>query len=324
MKALFTLAASVLLTYTAIAAPPAPPATANFASERGQAFSLVLDGRLLTRPLARQVHVGQLLPGQHWADFSLPTAYGPPMRFRTAVWLQPGVETSYVVVVRPGYGPQLRQVSAVPLYGPAYGPGGYGGGYPPPPRPGGAYGSGPGGAYNGGGYGANGGAYGGGNNYPNYPNSAPYGGQNGGYGNAPAYLGGYGPGGAAAPGNPTGGYPGSPATGGYNQGAPGSGNQNAAALQPADVQGLVQDLRSRTGDEERVDLAKQALNQATVRADELAQLINTLDNDEARIDLAEYGYEHVSDPANFYRVYGALRSAADVREVQQALGLPQR
>lgn len=312
MKALFTLAASVLLTYTAVAAPPAPPATANFASERGQAFSLVLDGRLLTRPLARQVRVGQLPPGQHWADFSLPTAYGPPMRFRTAVWLQPGVETSYVVVVRPGYGPQLRQVSAVALYGPAYGPGGY-----PPPRPGGPYG-----AYNDGGYGSNGGPYGS-SNYPSYPSPAPYGGPNGGYGNAPAYPGSYGPGGAA-PSNPAGNYPGGPANGGYSQGAPGVSNQNMSPLQPADVQRLTQDLRGRTADEERVDLAKQALDQATVRADELAQLINTLDNDEARVDLAEYGYEHVSDPVNFYRVYGALRSPANVREVQQALGLPQR
>jgi hypothetical protein len=322
MKALVTLAASMLLTYSAVAAPPAPPATANFVSERGQAFSLVLDGRLLTRPLARQVHVGQLLPGQHWADFSLPTTYGPPMRFRTAVWLQPGVETSFVVVVRSGYGPQLRQVSAVALYGPAYGPGGYGGGYPAP-RPGGPYGSGPGGAYNGGGYGANGGYYGGGNAYPGSPSNAPYGSPNGGYNNAPAYPGSYGPGGAA-PGNPAGGYPSGPANGSYNQGAPGVGNQNATPLQPADVQGLTQDLRSRTSDEERVDLAKQALDQATVRADELAQLINTLDADEARIDLTEYGYEHVSDPSNFYRVYGALRSPANVREVQQALGLPQR
>ncbi|RZK22258.1 MAG: DUF4476 domain-containing protein [Hymenobacter sp.] len=325
MKALFILAASGLLTYTAVAAP-APPATANFTSERGQVFSLVLDGRLLTRPLARQVRVGQLPPGQHWADFSLPTAYGP-LRFRTAVWLQPGMETSYVVVVRPGYGPQLRQVGAVALYGPAaYGPGSYGGGYPPQPRPGGPYGSGPGGAYNGGGYNNDGGAYGGGNAYPGVPGNVPYGGQNGGYGSAPApaYPGGYGPGRTAAPGNPTGTYPGGQANGDYNQGAPGGRNQNMTPLQPADVQNLTQDLRGRASDEERMDLAKQALNQNTVRADELTQLINTLDNDEARIDLAEYGYEHVSDPASFYRVYGALRSPANVREVQQALGLPQR
>ncbi|RZK46156.1 MAG: hypothetical protein EOO59_19735, partial [Hymenobacter sp.] len=137
MKTLYLLATAALLTWASApavaAAPPAPPANANFASERGLAFGMRLDGQPLTRPVARQVHVDRLAAGQHWADFSLPTPYGPPLRFRTQVWLEPGFETSYVLVLRPGYGPQLRQVGAVPVAGPAYGPGaGYYGGYPPP------------------------------------------------------------------------------------------------------------------------------------------------------------------------------------------------
>jgi hypothetical protein len=94
-------------------------------------------------------------------------------------------------------------------------------------------------------------------------------------------------------------------------------------LPPADVQGLTQTLRNRSFDDERLPIAKQALAQSLVRADELAELINTLAFDRSRIELAKYGYAHLSDPQNFYRVYDVLRYASSIREVQQALGLPQ-
>ena len=301
MKTLFALAATALLTWTAPAvALAAPPANVNFSLERGHVFGLVLDGRPLTRPLARQVHVDRLRPGQHWADFSVPTPYGPPMRFHTAVWLQPGLETSYILVVRPGYGPQLRQVAAVPVYGP---PPGYGGAYPQP-QPGYPYRNGRGGYY--------GGNPEGGYNTPT-PAPAPYGGNPDGYGSrqAPAYPGGYDS--RPAP-VPTPNYP-----GGYSQ----NNGGNFRPLPPNDVQGLIQDLRDRSSDEERLDLAKQALAESSVRADELAELTATLEYDKARIDLAEFGYAHVSDPQNFSKVYDVLHYPDSIQEVQQALGLPQ-
>jgi hypothetical protein len=315
MKTLRFLLAMVLLSWAgsaaAVAAPPAPPANVNFVSERGQAFGLLLDGQPLTRPVARQVHVDRLAPGQHWAEFSLPTAYGPPMRFRTPVWLAPGLETSYVLVLRPS-GPRLRQVGAVPVPGPAYGGGYYGGGYPVP-APGGPQG----------------GYYG---NQPNnqpYPNNAPYGGYSapspGGAAPTPGagYPGGYG---TPAPGQ---GYPGGygqgaapdPNAGGYDPNAP--SNNYLYPLPAADVQSLVQALRRQSFDDSRLPMVKQALAQNSVQADELAELMSTLSFDKARIELAKFGYGRLSDPQNFYRVYDVLRYPSSIREVQQALGLPQ-
>jgi len=320
MKKLFTLAAAALLTWVALApvaaAPSALPANATFVSERGQVFSLALDGRPLMRTVAQQVRVARLVPGQHWADFSVPTRYGPPLRFRTAVWLAPGLETNYVLVLRPGYGPQLRQLGAVPLGRPVYGPqGGYPGGgyrgYPQPQQAPTPYDNVPDG------YDEDEEA-----GPPTYPapgyGNVPYGNdprnRNGnGYGNngAPNYPGGgYNP--NNTPGPPNGGYYPGPANGSYLR-----------PLPPADVQGLTEALRNRSFDDARLPLVKQALVQSTVRADELAQLINTLAFDKSRIELAEYGYAHVSDPQNFYRVYDALRYPSSIREVQQALGLPQ-
>ncbi|MGI4741841.1 MAG: DUF4476 domain-containing protein [Janthinobacterium lividum] len=300
MKALFTLATTTVLTWataTAAFAAPTPPATVNFSSAQGQPFSLVLDGRTMTNPVARQVRIGQLAPGRHWADFSLTTAYGQPMQFHTTVWLEPGLETSYVLVMST-YGPQLQRVSAVAMGSPAYGQGGnynngYNGGYQPqaqaqpqPPLDPSA------------------------GDQGNYSGTAPY-------DNSPA---------DAAPTPAPGTYqPGTVPDGGYDPNAPTEGaNGSSLPPLPADeVQTLTQELRNHSSDNARLDIAKQALAQNSVSAEELAQLLGTLNLDRSRIALAEFGYEHVSDPQNFAVVYEMFHLPASVQAVQQALGLPQ-
>lgn len=315
MQTLLKLTAAALLAW-ATAAPAAaapPPANLNIVAERGQPFSLVLDGRVLTRPVARQVHVDLLMPGRHFAEFSLPAPYGPPLRYRTAVWLQPGLETSFVLQLRP-YGPQLRQVDAVPVGRPGYGQGGY--------------------------YGPGTGPYGGGGGYPG-GGQLPAPGPNGGYGyddghNAPGYdprgtyPGNEQPGPYPAPtptpvypGNNGGGnYPVPPTTnpsGGYY---PGSGVvTNLRPLTPSEAAGLTQALRQQAFDDNRLPIVKQALAQSSLRADELAALVRTLTYDKSQVELASFGYAHVSDPQNFYRVYDALTFKTSVRDVQQAIGV---
>ena len=44
----------------------------------------------------------------------------------------------------------------------------------------------------------------------------------------------------------------------------------------------------------------------------------------ARHERVQRAYAHLSDPQNFYKVYDVLRFPSSIREVQQALGLPQR
>lgn len=323
MKTLFKLAATALLAWVlAVPASAAPPANLSITAERGQPFSLVLDGRLLTRPVAPQVRVGLLLPGRHWADFSVPTAYGPPLRFRTELWLQPGLETDYVLVLRP-YGPQLRQVGVVPLGRPGYGRGGYYGQGSAP------YGNGQGGYY--------------GNAQPPLPNQ-------GGYNNG-TYAPGYDPrGGYPSQGQPQGypaptypgqqqpGYPTPSTPGGYDN-APNSGYPNARRdggnyngeeavagdfrpFEPGELNELAQDLRQRPTDAERLRTATQALDQSSLRAEELTTLMQTFTHDESRIELARFGYAHVSDPQNFSQVYRALQFKSSIRALRQAVGLP--
>ena len=342
MKTFLKLAVTALLAWV-IAAPAmaAPPANLSITAEQGQPFSLVLDGRLLTNPVARQIRVGLLLPGRHWAEISVPTGYGPPLQIRTTVWLQPGAETSYVLLLRP-YGPQLRQVGVGPIGRPGYGsqggyygqgqggyygqgqPGGYygpgqqGGGYygqnqPPAPNQGGYYGQGQLPAPGQSGYGNQGsydprGTYPGGNQPGSYPAPAPN--QQGGY-QAPAQPGGY------EQNNGQGSYP--------NDGSSAAPAAGAALppLAPADVTELAQDLRQRPTDAERLRTATDALAENSLRADELAELVKTFTRDESRIELGRFGYAHVSDPQNFERVYEALQFPSSARTLRQLISQPQ-
>ncbi len=289
MKTLFTLTVASWLALglaTAGQAQPAgpPPTAVNFTSERGIPFGLVLDGQLLAAPVVRSLHLDYLAPGQHWAEFSVPSAAGL-QRSRVNVWLEPGLETSFVLVLRPGRAAQLRQVSRGPIpprdY-PAWAPGPDD--YGPDQGPYGDNGNG------------NGGNYGGA-----YPPAGP--------GSSPGYP---------APGNsPT--YPG---PGGPGYGLPAPGPQYARPLSPRDAADLAQALSRCPFDDQRLDIAHQALERSSLRSVELAALVRTLTFDKSQKELAKFGYAHVVDPQNFYRVYDAFTFPTSAREVQQALGLP--
>ncbi|GAB3860357.1 hypothetical protein GCM10028822_38120 [Hymenobacter terrigena] len=293
------------------------PANVNFSSERGVPFGLVLDGRPLTRGMARQVHVDQLMPGQHWADFSVPTAYGGAVRFRSRVWLEPGLETTFVLVTRPGRPLYLQQVNAVALYAPGYGGNGYynnGGRYNSPAPYGqgggygnqGSYGNDP---YNNGGYNAapipnTGPSYG---TNPNYPSG-------GGYGNNPNF-----PSGGGYGNNPN-----TPNGGGYNTGPtpgnyPGTATSSYRSLAPQDVDALVKNVQGRISEASKLSAAKDGLAQRSLRADELSRLLRTINSEACRIDLATFAYSHVSDPENFNRVYDVFETESGAKAVEDAL-----
>ena len=275
MKTLFAAGLLFLAALPGRAQPGGPPTAVNFATERGVPFGLVLDGQLLAAPVVRQMHLDYLAPGRHQAEFTLPTAAGL-QRFPVALWLEPGLETSFLVVQRPGRPLQLRQVGRGPVLPHDYaawapgpddydqgqepGPGSYGGNYPPAG--------------------------------PAYPAPSP----------TPA---------CPAPGN---GYP----------AYPGPAGNYLQPLSPRDVADLTQALNQDQDDEQRLDIARQALEHSSLRAVELGALVRTMAFDKSQKELAEFGYGHVSDPQNFYRVYDALTFPQSAREVQRALGLPTR
>ena len=297
MKKALLLALAGLLSAAAPALAHPPTANVNFASERGVPFGLVLDGRPLTRGVARQVHVDQLVPGQHWADFTLPTAYGGAVRFRTRVWLEPGLETTFVLIARPGRPLDLRQVNAMALCGPGYGSQGYsyGGsrfnspaGYGPTP-----YGS-------QGGYGGQGGyGYNSSSNYGNNSSDNDDDDDDNGYN--------HGQGQGNNPSNGGAGY------------YPGSATSSYRTLPPQEVNGLVQAVQQQRFESDKLSTAKEALGQNAIQTEDLKRLLQSLDSEASRVELAKFAYPHVADPQNFNRVYDAFDVETNAREVRQAV-----
>jgi len=130
MKLCYSLLLTVALALTTALTSYAngPLTIVSFSVERGLPFQLTLDGR--TAPgMAPQIRLDNLTPGRHLVELGLDA--GPlgrrPVRVRAAVWLEEGLETTFVLTERPGFGWRLRQVSTTAL--PGYGYEGQGGSY---------------------------------------------------------------------------------------------------------------------------------------------------------------------------------------------------
>jgi len=275
--------ALLLLSFRVVAAP----ANVNFASERGLPFQLVFDGRPLLRTSgASRVHIDRLTPGFHWAEFRIPTAFGGAVNYRTRLYLDPGLETSFLLLARSGYPPVLRKVAAVPIR--------TGGFYPPtgPSYPSGTYDPGNG-NYPGGNGRADDGDYRN-DDYSGPANPVP--GPNGPDANYPNTPNHYPPTPGPAP------YPNN---GGYDR-----------VMSGADVDGLLQFLKNKSFDDNKLPVIKQALSESLIQSADLAQLMRTLSFESNRLDLAKYAYSRVADRQNFYRVYDAFQYSTTSRELQ--------
>lgn len=282
-KALFLCCSLLFLLLTGARASSA---NVTFVSERGVPFQLVFDGRPLTPGSTQQLRIDRLAPGPHWAEFRIPTPYGRAVRYRTRIFLESGRETSFVLLARSGYPPALRKVAVVPIrYGPGYPGGGYNSGYGQNNYPGN-------GRLNDGGYGAG---------YDNQASPVPV--PNGAYDNDGGYSNGN-DGGYAAPGNAP--YPTE-----ENDGGP------YRVMTTADVDALVQFLRSKPLDSNKLPVARQALDESLIQARDLRRLLQAFDSEKSRLDLARYAYPRVADQQNFDQTYEAFEYESSVQELRR-------
>lgn len=246
----------------------AAPANMNITSERGVPFNLRFDGRALTRGGARQVHLNRIAPGVHWAEFLIPVGYGRSISYRTRVFLDPGLETSFVLLTRPGRSPELRKVAAVPVRG-GYGSGGYGNG----------------------GYGNTQGH----DDDEEEDEDEPY------YGNNQPPVG-------------------SPNGGGY----PGSSVSYNRVMSPAEAESLVAAVHRQSFDKDKLPMARLALSETGLRAEDLTRLMKELSFEDSKMELAKYGSSRVVDRQNLYRLNEGFTFSHSASELQEYLQQQQR
>lgn len=109
-----------------------------------------------------------------------------------------------------------------------------------------------------------------------------------------------------------------------SQMAPAPGGNYLQPISPRDLAELTQALNRCPFDDQRLDIAHQALNRSSLRATKLAALVRTMIFDKSQKELAKFGYAHVSDPQNFCRMYDAFTFPLSAREMRQEIGLPRR
>ena len=86
-----------------------------------------------------------------------------------------------------------------------------------------------------------------------------------------------------------------------------------------DVDGLTQAFSQTSSEEERLQLGRQALNQSSIRAEDLQLLLQGFQFDASRGEFAKFAYPHVADRQNFYKVYSSFDFSTNAREVQDAV-----
>jgi hypothetical protein len=99
--------------------------------------------------------------------------------------------------------------------------------------------------------------------------------------------------------------------------APYSESGSYRVMSGDDVAGLVQFLKEKSFDDNKLPIIKDALSESGVQAADLARLIRTLSFESNRLELAKFAYARVVDRQNLYRVYDAFEYASTAKEMQE-------
>ncbi|MEM9328141.1 MAG: DUF4476 domain-containing protein [Bacteroidota bacterium] len=83
---------------------------------------------------------------------------------------------------------------------------------------------------------------------------------------------------------------------------------------------VVNDMRARHREEAKLRIAKQAICDGSLYANDLRRLMRNLTFDESRIELAIYGHDSVCDVNSFHTVYDTFHHRQSVRRVKRQLG----
>lgn len=113
----------------------------------------------------------------------------------------------------------------------------------------------------------------------------------------------------------------------YNQGnynnAPGYGNNYNNVPQNVmsgyDIDLLVESIRRKSFDNAKADIAKQALSNQLIMAEDAKKIMQQFTFENNRLDFAKFVYDKVYDQQNFYRVYDAFEFDSSINEMQRWL-----
>jgi|SRR5919202_1525207 hypothetical protein len=93
-------------------------------------------------------------------------------------------------------------------------------------------------------------------------------------------------------------------------------SKGISQILPEDFERLQAALAKEDFDDKRVELMRIALSKRMLSADQLTELLKEFSFDKQRIEAAKFGWSHLTDPANFYQVFGAFTFSSSVNELK--------
>ncbi|MBC7449219.1 MAG: DUF4476 domain-containing protein [Hymenobacteraceae bacterium] len=113
-----------------------------------------------------------------------------------------------------------------------------------------------------------------------------------------------------------GGYQSQPETQTY---APGTGYAPPCAglLQPSDVNALISSIQAKDFEATKVSVAKQAVGNATILAEDVARVLRTFDYESTRLDFAKFAYARCCDQRNYFKVNDAFEFESSTTDLQR-------
>lgn len=93
--------------------------------------------------------------------------------------------------------------------------------------------------------------------------------------------------------------------------------QCASLLQPQDVTALITSIQSRDFENTKISVAKQAVGNATILAEDVARVMRTFAYENSRLDFAKFAYPRCCDQRNYFKVNDAFEFESSVTELQR-------
>lgn len=100
---------------------------------------------------------------------------------------------------------------------------------------------------------------------------------------------------------------------------PSKQEQCADIMEEHQVNRLLQNLTGKSNESSKESIARQALSQNTILAEDVKAIMEQFDYESTRLNFAKYAYQFTCDRGNFYVVNEALTYDASIRELERYL-----
>lgn len=88
-------------------------------------------------------------------------------------------------------------------------------------------------------------------------------------------------------------------------------------LSSRELDRLIQTMNSRSFESTKLSIAREALRNGSILADDLKRLLQQFEYESTRLEFAKYAYDYLCDREHFYYIFDLFRYDSNVRELEE-------